>query len=60
MFFGKNLVLKHPEGSEEHAWPLFLDSSSAGQTIQAYFLVDKLVNNFNLDYNVIGWILLTV
>lgn len=52
-----NLVFKHLESSKTHARLLFVDFSSAFNTIQPHILIDKLVNNFNLDFNVVGWIL---
>lgn len=55
-----NLVLKHSEGSKTHARLLFVDFSSAFNTIQPHILIDRLIiiiiNHFNLDFNVVGWI----
>ncbi len=52
-----NLVFKHLEGNKNHAMLLFADFSSAFNTIQPHILIDKLINNFNLDLNIVGWIL---
>lgn len=52
-----NLVFKHLEGSKTFARLLFVDFSSAFNTIQPHILIDKLVNQFSLDFNVAGWIL---
>ena len=52
-----NLILKHLEGSNTHAKILFVDFSSAFNTIQPHILVDKLLRNFNLDFSLVGWIL---
>ena len=51
-----NLILKHLEGSNTHAKFLFVDFSSAFNTIQPHILVDKLLRNFNLDFSLVGWI----
>jgi len=52
-----NLLFKHLEGSKTHARILFVDFSSAFNTIQPYIIVDKLLKNFDLDFNIVGWIL---
>jgi len=52
-----NLLFKHLEGSKTHARILFVDFSSAFNTIQPHILVDKLLKNFDLDFNIVGWIL---
>ena len=52
-----NLILKHLEGSNTHAKILFVDFSSAFNTIQPHILVDKLLRNFYLDFSLVGWIL---
>lgn len=52
-----NLVFKHLEGSKTHARLLFVDFSSAFNTIQTHIFINKLINDFSLDFNVVGWIL---
>ena len=52
-----NLVLKHLETNKRHARLLFIDFSSAFNTIQPHILVDKLLVSFNLDPCLVGWIL---
>ncbi len=52
-----NLVYKHLEESKNHARLLFVDLSSAFNTIQPHVLVDKLIYFFGLDACLVGWIL---
>ena len=52
-----NLVHKHLEGVKTHARLLFVDFSSAFNTIQPHVLVEKLINTFSLDPCLVGWIL---
>ena len=52
-----NLLLEHLNVSKKHARLLFVDFSSAFNTIQPHILVEKLVNNFGLDSGIIGWVL---
>ncbi len=52
-----NLVIKHSEGSKTHAKLLFADFSSAFNSLQPYILVEKLITDFGLDFNLVGWIL---
>ena len=52
-----HLLYRHLEGTKAHARLLFLDFSSAFNTIQPHLLVDKLIHFFNLDLNLVGWIL---
>ncbi|KAI2650245.1 RNA-directed DNA polymerase from mobile element jockey [Labeo rohita] len=52
-----NLVLKHLEGNKTYIKPLFVDFSSAFNLLQPYILADKLITNFGLDFNLVGWIL---
>ncbi len=47
-----NLILKHLEGNRNHARLLFVDFSSAFNTIQPHLLVE-----FKLEANLVGWIL---
>ena len=52
-----NLLYRHLEGTKTQARLLFIDFSSAFNTIQPYILAQKLINNFNLDLNLVGWII---
>ena len=52
-----NLLFEHLNVSKKHARLLFVDFSSAFNTIQPHILVEKLVNNFGLDTGIIGWVL---
>ena len=52
-----DLILKHLEGNKKHARLLFMDFSSAFNTIQPLLLVEKLLHQFELDANLVGWIL---
>ena len=52
-----NLLFKHLETPKSHARLLFIDFSSAFNTIQPSLLVEKLIHDFKLDLNLIGWIL---
>lgn len=51
-----NLLYDHLEGPGTHARPLFLDSS-AFNTIQPHVLVRKQISEFNLESNLVGWII---
>ena len=51
------MIFKHLEGSSTHAKILFVDFSSAFNTILPHILVDKLISNFKLDHGLVGWIL---
>lgn len=51
-----NLLFKHLEGSKNHARLLFIDFSSAFNTIQPHVLEEKLTNAFGLDPCLVGWI----
>ena len=51
-----NLVHKHLEGSKTHARLLFIDFSSAFNTIQPHVLVEKLSGSFGVDPCLVGWI----
>ena len=50
-------VLKHLEGSRKYARCLFIDFSSAFNTIQPHILVQKLLTYETINKNLIGWIL---
>ena len=52
-----NLLFKHLEGSKNYARLLFIDFSSAFNTIQPHVLVEKLTESFSLDPCLVGWIL---
>ncbi len=52
-----NLILNHLEGNRNHARLLFVDLSSAFNTIQPHLLVEKLLYQFKLEANLVGWIL---
>ncbi len=52
-----NLILNHIEGNRNHARLLFVDFSSAFNTIQLHLLAEKLVHQFKLEATIVGWIL---
>lgn len=52
-----NFLYRHLDGAKAHARLLIIDFSSAFNTIQPHLLVDKLLNQFKLDFNLVGWIL---
>ena len=52
-----NLILKHLQGNKNHARLLFVEFSSAFNTIQPLLLVEKLLHQFKLEANLVGWIL---
>ena len=52
-----NLLFKHLEGSGCHAWLIFIDFSSAFNTIQTHILTQRLLEPFKLSKNLVGWIL---
>ncbi len=52
-----NLILNHLEGNRNHARLLFVNFSSAFNTIQPHLLAEKLVHQFKLEANLVGWIL---
>ncbi len=52
-----NYLYKHLEGIKTHARLLFLDFSSAFNTIQPHILVNKLLSDFNLDAGLVKWVL---
>ncbi len=49
--------IAHLEGTKAHPRLWFIDFSSAFNTIQPHLLADKLIHFFNLDLNLVGWIL---
>ena len=51
-----HLLLTHLEIPHTHARLLFIDFSSAFNTIQPHILADKLISLFELDPNIVGWI----
>ncbi len=52
-----NLLNKHLEGSNTHARLLFIDFSSAFNTIHPHILAMRLLEHFKLSNNLVGWIL---
>ncbi|XDV19391.1 hypothetical protein PO909_024874 [Leuciscus waleckii] len=52
-----HLLLKHLEGKGSHARLLYVDFSSAFNTIQPHILVSRLLEQFKLSNNLVGWIL---
>ena len=52
-----NLLLKHLEGKGAHAQLLFIDFSSAFNTIQPHVLIERLLEQFKLSRNLLGWVL---
>ncbi len=52
-----HLLIRHLEGKGSHARVLFVDFSSAFNTIQPHVLIGRLLEEFKLSYNVLGWIL---
>lgn len=52
-----NLLLGHLDGQRTHARLLFVDFSSAFNTIQPHILIERLLDQFVLSNNLIGWIL---
>jgi hypothetical protein len=52
-----NLLYSHLDGPGTHARLLFLDFSSAFNTIQPHVLVSKLLSEFNLESNLVSWIM---
>jgi len=51
-----NRVLHNLSGSNTHFKLLFIDLSSAFNIIQHHILADKLITNFSLDLNLVGWL----
>lgn len=51
-----NLLFRHLETPKAHARLLFIDFSSAFNTIQPYLLAENLISLFKLDFNIVGWI----
>ncbi len=52
-----NYLFSHLERPKAHARLLFIDFSSAFNTMKPHLLVEKLIFHFNLDFNISGWIL---
>ncbi len=50
-------LFKHLEGSGSHARLFFVDFSSAFITIQPHILARQLLEQYDLDFNLVGWIL---
>ena len=52
-----NSILSHLEGPGSHARLLFVDFSSAFNTIQPHILTNRLLEQFDVSKNLAGWIL---
>ena len=52
-----NMLCKHLEGKGTHAQLLFVDFSSAFNTIQPHILTERLLEQFDLSKNLVGWVL---
>ncbi len=52
-----HLLIRHLEGKVSHSRVLFVDFSSAFNTIQPHVLIGRLLEQFKLSYNLLGWIL---
>ena len=52
-----HVLLKHLEVSGTHAQILFIDFSSAFNTIQPHILANRRLEQLNLGFNLVGWIL---
>lgn len=52
-----HLVFQHLEKPKTFVKLLFIDFSSAFNTIQPHILIDKLIKEFGLDFYLVGWIL---
>lgn len=52
-----NLLFKHLDNNGSHARLLFIDFSSAFNTIQPHILTTRLLEQFDLSNNLVGWIL---
>ncbi len=51
-----NYLLSHLKRPKTHARLLFIDLSSAFNTIKSHLMVEKLISHSNLDLNISGWI----
>ena len=52
-----SLIVKHLKGTKTHARVLYIDFSSAFNTLQPHLLTQKLISRFNLDFKLVGWVL---
>ncbi|XP_045071977.1 uncharacterized protein LOC123485150 [Coregonus clupeaformis] len=52
-----NMVYRHLEGAKSHVRVLFVDFSSAFNTIQPYILAQRLIRDFSLDGGLVLWLL---
>ena len=52
-----NMLCKHLGGKGTHAQLLFVDFSSAFNTIQPHILTERLLEQFDLSKNLVGWVL---
>lgn len=51
-----HLVFQHLEKPKTFVKLLFIDFSSSFNTIQPHILIDKLIEEFGLDFYLVGWI----
>ncbi len=49
-----NMIIKHLEGRKTHVTLLFVDFSSAFNTIQPHVLIKKLISEFKLELKIVG------
>lgn len=52
-----HFLYRHLGGPKAQVRLLFVDFSSTFNTIQPHLLAEKLINLFNLDSNLVGWML---
>ena len=52
-----NLVVGHLENAKAHARVLYLDMSSAFNTLQPHLLFQKMISEFNLESDLALWVL---
>lgn len=52
-----NLIEKHLERSQNYACLLFIDFSSAFNYIQPNILAHRLMSNFVMNFNTVGWLM---
>ncbi len=52
-----NMIMKHLDGRKTHVRLLFVDFSSAFNSIQPHVLVNQLISEFKLQFKIVGWLL---
>lgn len=52
-----NYICKHLDSPNNHVRLMFVDFSSAFNTIQPHLLIQRLRDNFGLEGSIVGWIL---